>query len=482
MAAKNDKGTAAKKVTKKSPVEEDSKDEVKEIKEAAEGVVEGVVEEEVEEAVEEAVEEEVILTALEMPAAAKVPLDVREIDIQQIALHDNIRMPTEHGVERLAETLHLEGQLQPCVVRPASKESSHEKPFELIFGHRRLAAATFLKWETIRCEVREIPDDHTITQMIVEYFQREDLSPVAEARAMYALKNSIEPPLSNAEVARALGCDPSHVSHRLTMIAALTPPPPPPEEEDEEEIEEDNNDQEETEEKESAIKPETSLSSKKPIDILELVDQGQISGSTAEVIASLEDSQDQQKLAKIVIRNEWGSKKAAAWARQVKENQIDPDQGTEEMGEIGMIEMDDVIDLPHLKVRPDLSKPELSRVVLYALLRNGMDQEMLDYLAEEMGYPYEALWDYVSSISDKQVVELTERQAIRYISAAHRWFDLEVSLKDKLGLPEEAPGSDQLEAAETALQLPPIEEMSQEEESDISNEDDNVSDEDGEQA
>ena len=452
MAAKNDKGTAAKKVNKKSPVEEDSKEAV-------------------EEAVEEEVEEEVILTALEMPAAAKVPLDVREIDIQQIALHDNIRMPTEHGVERLAETLHLEGQLQPCVVRPASKESSHKKPFELIFGHRRLAAATFLKWETIRCEVREIPDDHTITQMIVENFQREDLSPVAEARAMYALKNSVEPPLSNAEVARSLGCDPSHVSHRLTMIAALAPPPPPPEEEDEEEIEEDNNNQEETEEKESTIKPETNLSSKKPIDILELVDQGQISGSTAEVIASLEDSQDQQKLAKIVIRNEWGSKKAAAWARQVKENQIDPDQGTEEMGEIGMIEMDDVIDLPHLKVRPDLSKPELSRVVLYALLRNGMDQEMLDYLAEEMGYPYEALWDYVSSISDKQVIELTERQAIRYISAAHRWFDLEVSLKDKLGLPEEAPGSDQLEAAETALQLPPIEEMSQEEDDDVSDED-----------
>lgn len=426
------------------------------------------------EQVEETEEVEEIVPALEMPAAPKVPLDVREISLDDIALAENIRLPSEHGVERLAETLHLEGQLQPCVVRPAEKKAAHKKPFELIFGHRRLAAAKHLDWETIRCEVREIPDDHTVTQMIIENFQREDLSPVAEARAMYALKHGQEPPMSNAEVARALGCDPSHVSHRLTMIAALAPPPPPPEEELDEEGEAaatpkqtdktapatDQADEADVEADDGGEKkPGVTLSSaSKDIDILEMVDQGVISASTAEVIASLDDPTDQQKLAKLVVRNEWGVKKAAAWARQVKENQLDPDQGTEEMGEIALIEMEDVVDLPSLRVRPDLDETELARVVLYALLRNGMDQELLDYLAVELGYPYESLWDYVTSLTDKQVHELTQRQAVRYISAAHRWFDLEPSLKDQLGLPEEGPDADQLEAAETALQLPQVEE------------------------
>lgn len=420
---------------------------------------------------EETVEEELV-PALEMPAAPKPPLDVREIAIKDIALHDNIRLPTEHGVEKLAETLHLEGQLQPCVVRPSGKKASHKQPFELIFGHRRLAAAKYLEWDTIRCEVRDIADDHTITQMIVENFQREDLSPVAEARAMYALKHSQEPPMSNAEVARSLGCDPSHVSHRLTMIASLAKPEPPPEAKEEaggkgrdteskagKNVKEDEGGKEvdTVKAEDEKAPPSTSLSSSKEIDILDLVDQGVISASTAEVIASLEDPTDQQKLAKLVVRNEWGVKKAAAWARQVKENQLDPDQGTEEMGEIEMIVMEDVVDLPSLRVRPDLDDKEIARVILYALLRNGMDQELLDYLGEELGYPYESLWDYVETLTDKQVKELTSRQAIRYISAAHRWFDLEPSLKDKLGLADEGAGSDQLEAAETALELPSAE-------------------------
>jgi ParB/RepB/Spo0J family partition protein len=426
------------------------------------------------------------ITALDLPAAPRPPIDEREIAIDDIAFRANIR-PAYHGIELLAETMHLQGQLQPCVVRP-TPDAEHGKPFELIFGHRRKAAAEYLGWNTLRCEVREIADDQTITQMIVENFQREDLSPVAEARAMYALKNSTEPPMANAEVARALGCDPSHVSHRLKLLSLGAPPPQPAAEPTPVSIQPDQDQEEdasgstpppktesvagtpaettaettagttaETASAQAAEAEPAPIEADNQLDILQLVDEGKISASTAEVIASLEDDDDRQKLTEIVIRNDWGVKKAAKWARDVKINKQQLDEGAEAMGPVEMVNMADVTSLQRLNLRPDLSDAEYARVLVYALLRNGMDQEMLDFLYERMGYPYENLWDYVSLLDDEQVALLTRRLAVRYVTAAHRWFDLEATLKDSLGLPESAAEQEQLDAVEqTRLSLPGI--------------------------
>lgn len=418
--------------------------------------------------------EDVLEEALEEPGAQRPPLDVREIALDDIGERDNIR-PAYHGIEGLAETMHLQGQLQPCVVRPSPEDAEHDKPFELVCGHRRRRAAEFLRergiagWETLRCEVRDIPDDSRIRQTIVENFQREDLSPVAEARAMQELKFSSDPPLSNTDIAKALGCDPSQVSHRLKLLSLAAPPPPPPkpapapaaemveegvavEDEDLPEDMEDamtpaaGNTQErapiggdlesldDSSDEDSLDSAEPEQPQKPAVDILEMVDKGEISASTAEVIASLEEREQQEKLAVLAKRGQWSTKKAASWARDVKENQVD--EGAEDLGPVEMIEMEDVVDIMHLVPRADISEGEIRQITCYALLRNGMDREMLDYLEDEMNIPYEELWDYVASLSEEDVSELTRRLAIRYISAAHRWFSLEPALKDTFGVPE----------------------------------------------
>lgn len=429
---------------------------------------------EVREAINDSSDEEVA-SALDLPAAPTPPIDERYIALEDIAFRANIR-PAYHGIEQLAETMHLETQLQACMVRPASPDAPHGKPFELIFGHRRKAAAEYLGWETLRCEVRDIPDEHTITQMILENFQREDLSPVAEARAIYELKHSQEPPMSNAAVARALGCDPSHVSHRLKLlslgmtplvrpseqptVAPISPYPP-------------RNDTEFTPEESAAIvhaastpidpdAPEEEISDEPEvidtrIDILDLVDKGTINASTAEVIASLDDETDRQKLTDIVIRNDWGVKKAAKWAKDVKINKAELNEGSDQMGPVEMVSYGDVTELQRVRLKTDLTKTDINRFVLYGQLRNGMDQEMLDFLFERMGYPYENLWDYVSILDDEQVEAMVRRMAVRYVTAAHRWFDIEANLKDTYALPEQAAKQEQLEAVEqTKLSLPGI--------------------------
>jgi ParB/RepB/Spo0J family partition protein len=413
------------------------------------------------------------LGALDLPAADPVPLDVRNVAIADIAELDNIR-PAYHGIQGLADTMHLEGQLQPIVVRPASDSADHGRPFELLFGHRRKRAAELLGWDMIRAEVRDANNETLIAQMIVENYQRENLSSVAEANAMHALKYSVDPPMTNAAIARTLGCDPSHVSHRLKMIEKLALPP---EEEDDPELEivetvdattaseavgaadeqagpTDDGSDEDSDNLPTPIATEPAPAERprpRRLDILALVDQGVIDGSTAEVIASLDTREDQEKLARLCVRNEWGVKKAAAWARAAKRHELDEGDDDVMGAPVEMLHMEDVTDLQRLNVRADLTDEDYARVTLYALLRNGMDAEMLDYLAEQMGYPYENIWDYVASLDSSQVDELTRRMAVRYISAAHRFFDLEPTLKDQLGLPEEASDND-LALAQQAMQ------------------------------
>src|ERR1035438_556448 len=90
-------------------------------------------------------EDEERLSALDLPAAPTPPLDLRNVPMTEIEPMANIR-PAHHGIEGLAETMHAEGQLQPCVVRPSPDDAKHKKTFELVFGYRRYLAAQSLGW------------------------------------------------------------------------------------------------------------------------------------------------------------------------------------------------------------------------------------------------------------------------------------------------------------------------------------------------
>jgi ParB/RepB/Spo0J family partition protein len=425
--------------------------------------------------------------ALDLPPAPPMPLDVRNIPLDQIGERENIR-PEYYGIEDLAKTMHLEGQLQPCCVRevPEGEETSHGKPFELIYGHRRKRAAEFLGWETLRCEVRPVESRQIITQMMIENFQREDMSPVAEANVMRALMR--ENGWSQADVARHLGCDPSHVSHRLSLLKlarpeppAPPPPPPPPQptvdpetgetvEPTEEQVREYERAVEEHRQQLAAagVDPDQDPQEAQEeagggVDILGMVDQGKLSASAAEVIAGLDDRAEQEKVAVLAAKYQWPVKQVEKYVRKLKQHELD--MGPEEMGPVEMVQPEDAVDLQRIRVRPDITDAEYARINLLALLRNGMDQEVLEYLAEQMGYSYEYLWSYIQTLTEEQVEELTRLLLRRYLGAAHRFFDWEPSLIDQFNLPEHASDEEQqasLEAAKLALPgatgsaLPPV--------------------------
>lgn len=394
---------------------------------------------------------------LTLPGAQPAPIDTRNVRLDDIAERGNIRKT--HGVRPLAVTMHLEGQLMPVLVRPAPADADHGRPFELIFGHRRKMAAELLGWEEIRAEVRDVPDVERLVQMFVENYQREDLSPVEQAYTMLALKEEMG--WSQARIARELGCDPSHVSHRLSLLKLAMPEPVapvkelPPATDDPEAAADRGDDQPDSADEDDAAAsalPAVVTDDRKRVDILGLVDQGRLSASAAEVIAGLEDRDVQEKVAGLATRYDWSVKQVEKYTRKMKEQEIV--EGPEEMGPVEMVTMDDVVELQQLKLR-ELTRDEYDKINLFALLRNAMDQEMLEYLQEAMGYSYDYLWSYVDQLDSGQVRELVDLMLRRYMMAAHRFHDLPPELVDALSLPAGATDDEQAHALAAAkLTLP----------------------------
>ncbi len=116
------------------------------------------------------------------------------------------------ALEELQASIRKAGLLQPVVVRPAPGNGG----FELIAGERRLRACQALGWEKIPAVKREVDDRTVLTLALVENLQRDDLSPVDEARGYERLIAEFS--LTQQDVADAVGRDRSTVANALRLL------------------------------------------------------------------------------------------------------------------------------------------------------------------------------------------------------------------------------------------------------------------------
>ena len=116
------------------------------------------------------------------------------------------------ALEELKSSIQQAGLLQPVVVRPAPGGSG----FELIAGERRLRACQALGWEKIPAVRRNVDDRTVLTLALIENLQRDDLSPVDEARGYERLIAEFE--LTQQDVAIAVGRDRSTVANALRLL------------------------------------------------------------------------------------------------------------------------------------------------------------------------------------------------------------------------------------------------------------------------
>ncbi len=116
------------------------------------------------------------------------------------------------ALEELAESIKVQGVMQPIVVRNIG-----EGRYEIIAGERRWRATQLAGLDKIPAVIRDVPDEAAIAMALIENIQRENLNPIEEAVALKRLQDEFE--LTHAEVAQAVGKSRTTITNLLRLIA-----------------------------------------------------------------------------------------------------------------------------------------------------------------------------------------------------------------------------------------------------------------------
>jgi ParB family chromosome partitioning protein len=156
------------------------------------------------------------LEALLGPSRDKAERDGSLVELPIAQIRPNPYQPRRdvapEALEELKASIRQAGLLQPVVVRPAPNDGG----FQLIAGERRLRACQGLGWERIPAVKREADDRTLLTLALIENLQRDDLSPVDEARGYERLIAEFS--LTQQDIAAAVGRDRSTVANALRLL------------------------------------------------------------------------------------------------------------------------------------------------------------------------------------------------------------------------------------------------------------------------
>ncbi|GFO82758.1 MAG: hypothetical protein A49_23850 [Methyloceanibacter sp.] len=124
------------------------------------------------------------LSARESPTAGPPPT-VGDFTVQALPLDQLVRAadnrrepPSDASLRSLAQSIKLNGVLQPIIVRPHPTEAER---FEIRAGERRWRASHLAGLTTIPAIVRSLDDEAALTITLIENLQRENLHPLEEA-------------------------------------------------------------------------------------------------------------------------------------------------------------------------------------------------------------------------------------------------------------------------------------------------------------
>lgn len=117
----------------------------------------------------------------------------------------------ESALAELAESIKQSGVFQPIIVR-------HSKVlgYEIIAGERRFRASKMAGKKTIPAIVREFDEESMMQVAVLENLQREDLSPLEEARAYEMLMKNLN--LTQVELAERLGKSRPYIANYLRLL------------------------------------------------------------------------------------------------------------------------------------------------------------------------------------------------------------------------------------------------------------------------
>ncbi|MEM1007418.1 MAG: ParB/RepB/Spo0J family partition protein [Myxococcota bacterium] len=140
------------------------------------------------------------------------PMKIEEIDVDRLI--PNPFQPRHHfseaALEELAISIRNHGFFGHLLVRPKGR------CFELAFGERRLRAASLANMERVPVQIRDLSDQEMMELALTENLQREDLSPLEEARAFATIRDQFDS--SVRDIGKRIGKSKSYVASLLSLL------------------------------------------------------------------------------------------------------------------------------------------------------------------------------------------------------------------------------------------------------------------------
>jgi ParB family chromosome partitioning protein len=144
--------------------------------------------------------------------------------VVNLAIEDIDKNPyqTRYGMddellEELAESIRINGVVQPVVVRPAEVEGR----YILILGQRRCLASKMAGKTTVPALVKRVSEQQAAEMTIVENLQREDLSALEHAEAFRVLSSKFN--LTQQQIGERVGLSRESVSNYMRLLKLPMP-------------------------------------------------------------------------------------------------------------------------------------------------------------------------------------------------------------------------------------------------------------------
>ncbi|GGI91496.1 ParB/RepB/Spo0J family partition protein [Shewanella gelidii] len=139
-----------------------------------------------------------------------------DLDLLQPGKYQPRKDMSPDALEELAESIRVQGVIQPVVVRKVS-----DKMYEIIAGERRWRASQLAGIDKVPCLVKQVPDESAVAIALIENIQREDLNAMEEAIALNSLIDEFE--LTHQQAAEAVGKSRTSVSNLLRLNSLNEP-------------------------------------------------------------------------------------------------------------------------------------------------------------------------------------------------------------------------------------------------------------------
>ncbi len=145
--------------------------------------------------------------------AASTAGGLRQLPIEHLrrGKYQPRRTMAQPALEELAESIRVEGVIQPLLVREIEPGC-----FEIIAGERRWRGAQLAGLATVPAVVREVSDQSAMAVALIENIQREDLNALEEAGGFARLLDEFG--LTHQQIADAVGRSRAAISNILRLL------------------------------------------------------------------------------------------------------------------------------------------------------------------------------------------------------------------------------------------------------------------------